>query len=183
MLLRVPLVLLASLAGIAVQFYIFHVERQLLLNPGYQAACDFASSGSLPPFIGSLLQGSSCTKVFSSIYARPLSHWGVVSPGSDFDLGLPWFGLVYFLTTLAFPIARRKFPNTAHKFYLALGIASAGFTIYLASILKFILQEFCIVCASTYVLNAICLGAFVLEYRAKEQRMLDAAGGREKKKQ
>ena len=44
--------------------------------------------------------------------------------------------------------------------------------------LNYRLKEFCIVCATTYVLNGGCFTCFYLEYRAKERsKKLGASGG------
>ena len=130
---RVPACFVLSLAGIALQFYIFDIEAKMRVTPGYAAACDFGDDYN---GIFNFLKGSSCTKVFSSSYAHILSHFGIVEAGSDWDLGLPWFGLAYFLVCLSFPVVRKI--NGAHNFFMLVGVAAVGFNVYLASILKFV---------------------------------------------
>ena len=51
---------------------------------------------------------------------------------------------------MSYPVARRKI-HFAPAVFMAIGVGSIGFNIYLACVLKFILKEFCIICASTYV--------------------------------
>merc|ERR1712217_240471 len=109
--------------------------------------------------------GSSCSKVFTSPYAHILSHWGLVERHHPLDLSLPMLSIPYFGVLLFYPAVRRKFAfmRTA---YLLLGLFSIGFNVYLASILKFVLKEFCIICASTYAINGTCFTCIVLDYRA-----------------
>ena len=90
---RVPCCFALALAGMAVNTYIFHVESRMVEIPGYQPACDFAGVSWIPEF----MKGSSCSKVFSSKYAHPLSWFGLVEKGSGMDLGLPYFGMAYSL--------------------------------------------------------------------------------------
>ncbi|CAD7966709.1 unnamed protein product [Amoebophrya sp. A120] len=183
MLLRVPVVFLSGCFGILLQFYTLHVEQQLEQNPGYQAACDFTDETTQVPILSlfSFLKGSSCSKVFQSSYARLLSHFGLVERHGKYDFTLPYFGLVYFILVLTFPAGRKWKKIAAFDFvpspidlYYYLGIASLLFTVYLASVLKFVLQEFCIVCFATYCLNVICFVCFYLERRACERQKTSA---------
>lgn len=133
------------LAGIAIAFYSIHVESMLIDLPGYTPACDMSS------------WKMSCSKVFKSRYAKPFSHWGIVNRSSLFDLSLPQLAIFYFIPVLLFPFLRRKFYITRRLFQY-LSYASIVFNVYLAYILKFVLQEFCVVCVSNYiVVLGLCL--------------------------
>ena len=71
-------VALLGLAGLTIATYALSVETQMH-EPGYEAACDIGA-------------GFSCTAVFSSEYAHPLSHWGLVKQGDahvERPLGIP----------------------------------------------------------------------------------------------
>merc|ERR1712060_800695 len=142
--------------GIAISLYTIHVENQIAKIPGYQPACDLGS-------------WSSCSKVFSSPWAHILRHWGLVEKGSLFDLSLPQMAIPYFLLLMIYPIARRK-SSYAPSFYLAVGVGAIAFNVYLACILKFVLKEFCVICATTYVVNGCCFVCLVLDYRASAKR-------------
>lgn len=63
-------------------FVLYNVSFVIISR--YQAACDFGNHEWVPSF----LQGSSCSKVFQSSYAHLLSHFGLVSKGSTWDLGI-----------------------------------------------------------------------------------------------
>eukprot|EP00747_Dinoflagellata_sp_TGD_P164413 gnl/TRDRNA2_/TRDRNA2_184319_c0_seq1.p1 gnl/TRDRNA2_/TRDRNA2_184319_c0~~gnl/TRDRNA2_/TRDRNA2_184319_c0_seq1.p1 ORF type:complete len:193 (-),score=23.47 gnl/TRDRNA2_/TRDRNA2_184319_c0_seq1:203-697(-) len=150
---RILLLELFALLGIAVSIYTIYVEGQINRVPGYVAACDIAS-------------WSSCSAVFKSPWSHILRHWGLVEEGSMLDLSLPELAIPYFLVLLVYPVARRK-SELAPAAYLALGCVSIAFNIYLACVLKFILKEFCIICATTYAVNGSCFTCIVLDFRAR----------------
>ena len=134
--------LLFVVLGFIVAGYTVYVEGMLIDVPGYQPSCDLSS-----------LQ-MSCSKVFTSKYAKMLSYWEFVSPGSTFDLSLPQLAIIYFtLSWLAPTIIRRK-PTTA-RYYRFLSYCAVAFNVYLAYILKFKLGEFCIICTTNYAINGV----------------------------
>ncbi|CAE8689092.1 unnamed protein product [Polarella glacialis] len=148
------------LLGIALSIYTIYVESQINQTPGYVASCDFGS-------------WSSCSKVFTSSYSHILSHWGLVEKHSPLDLSLPQLAIPFFLVLMFYPVARKK-SQYAPAAYLCIGVASLGFNIYLACVLKFILKEFCIICASTYVINISCQSCVFLDFRASRAAAADA---------
>ena len=134
--------LLFVLLGLIVAGYSLYVEAMLIEMPGYKPSCDLSSLH------------MSCSKVFSSKFARMFSYWGIVSPGSVFDISLPQLAIIYFLLLMfAPPIIRRN--ASLARYYRFLSYCSIGFNIYLAYILKFKLAEFCIVCVSNYGINGV----------------------------
>lgn len=135
-------VFVSSILGLMVSFYTIYIEEQLKMHPGYEASCDMKV-----PFFGV----SSCSRVFSSPQAHILSYWRIVERNSSFDWSLPWIAIIYFVLTLHYPLFRRRFL----KFYFGVTALAITFNIYLAVILQFVLQEFCVVCFSNYVINAI----------------------------
>ena len=74
---RAVKVQLLAVMGMVIAAYALTVEAHMY-EEDYTAACDFAAS-------------FSCTEVFKSAYAHPLSHLGLVSKDSDLDLGLARF--------------------------------------------------------------------------------------------
>jgi uncharacterized membrane protein len=98
-------------------------------DPDYEALCDIAAK-------------FSCTEVFRSKYAHPLSHWGLVPKGSDLDLGLASAGIIlysaYFLAACLWEVMPFRKP-----LFLTVASCSACFSVYLLYVLKFILGDFC----------------------------------------
>lgn len=149
---------LLALLGCAIAGYALSVESHMD-DDSYEAMCDFAA-------------GFSCTAVFSSEYAHPLSHWGLVAKGDPLDIGLAVAGMLlysaYFLAATlwdagAIPAFIRK------PLFLAVSIASASFSCYLLYVLKFILKDFCIVCTGFHVVNFSMLAVAVYEYRDRDE--------------
>ena len=87
---------LLALAGLGIAGYALSVETHMD-EDGYEAMCDIAAK-------------FSCTEVFKSEYAHPLSHWGVVPKGHDLDLGLASAGIMlysaYFLAACLWDVVR-----------------------------------------------------------------------------
>jgi uncharacterized membrane protein len=126
--------------GIAVSLYTIQVEWLLLNIPGYEPSCNISALS------------MSCSRVFTSKYARPLSNWNIVSRGSLWDLSLPQLALLYFVPLLLLPALSATSKWTV-RVYRLLSYTSVAFNIYLAYILKFVLGELCIVCVSNYIVN------------------------------
>ena len=124
---------LLAAAGMAISSYALSVESHLD-DDSYEAMCDIGA-------------GFSCTAVFSSEYAHPLSHWGLVPKGSELDLGLASAGLLLYAAYFLAACLWEVMPFRKHLF-LAVASCSAAFSCYLLYVLKFILKDFCIVCAT-----------------------------------
>lgn len=168
--LRILLLTLFAMLGIALSIYTIHVEGQIAKVPGYQALCDIGSGW---------LAGSSCSKVFTSSWSHILSHWGLVEKGGPLDLSLPQLAIPYFVVLLGYPVARKASPTLAPPAFFAVSCASICFSLYLASILKFVLKEFCIICFSNYVINGCVFVCLLLDLRASRNRV--AVGGKKSK--
>ena len=127
-------------AGIVIALYSIYVESMLVTMPGYEPSCNIS------------FLSMSCSKVFTSRFARPLSNWGFVRKGTSFDFSLPQLALFYFLPLLAFPAVSKR-SRLATRIYRSLSYLAVGFNMYLAYVLKFILVELCVVCVSNYIVN------------------------------
>ena len=136
---RQKLLFFLSSAGIVVATYALHVERMLETPPlDYEPYCS--------------TRWGSCTTVFTSSYAHILSHWGLVEQNSDYDISLSVAGILNYSIYLIYPFTAGLVPN--RKFYLfAISTTGVLFSCYLIYILKFILREFCFVCAMFHVIN------------------------------
>jgi Vitamin K epoxide reductase family len=93
---------------------------------------------------------ASCSKVLSSKYAHILSAWGLVEKGSTFDLSNAIMGAAYY--ALALVLAGSRSP-AAKNVLLAASFGSLCFSFYLAYILKFVLNDTCIVSKQKLVLR------------------------------
>ncbi len=121
--------------GCLVSLYAIYIEYNMKYNQDFVPACDFGSF-------------ASCSKVLGSSYAHILSHFGVVAKNSTFDLSNATFGLFFYLIS----ILHGKFSPFMYLFF-ALGALGSSF--YLAYILRVVLQDVCVVCISSYVVNFV----------------------------
>lgn len=126
--------------------------KQWMPCPEYEAMCDLGA-------------WSKCSKVFSSPWSHILVHWGIAKKGGPLDYTLPQLGIVWFLLLAIYPLVRRSHPYAPTLFSLA-GAGSLCFNGYLGWVLKTQLQEFCIVCASTYVANVSSVLCVWTDWRA-----------------
>ena len=142
-----------AIIGLMASAYAVYVESQLVEMPGYQAACDFSAF-------------FSCTKVFKSKYGHILSHWGLVEKGSDLDVGDGVLGIILNTGFFLYPILR--FIPMRQHLYFGVSIAACCFSVYFASILAFVLKDFCIVCVTVYSCNVAHLFLSYKEYQKPE---------------
>ena len=139
-----------ALLGCAIAGYALTVEVHMD-EDGYEAMCDFAAK-------------FSCTEVFRSEYAHPLSHWGLVPKGSQYDLGLASAGLILYAAYFFAACLWEVFPFRKQVF-LTVATCGALFSCYLLYVLKFILGDFCIVCTGFHVVNFSMFSVAIYEYR------------------
>ena len=115
-----------AMLGCGIAGYALSVEAHMD-DPDYEAMCDIAAK-------------FSCTEVFRSEYAHPLSHWGLVPPGHDLDIGLAAAGIMlysaYFVAACLWDVMPARKP-----LFLTVASASAAFSCYLLYILKFVVRR------------------------------------------
>ncbi|KAM8837220.1 vitamin K epoxide reductase complex subunit 1 [Spinachia spinachia] len=124
--------------GLFLSVYALHVELSRERNPDYRAMCDLGES-------------VSCSKVFTSRWGR---GFGLVQffLAQDSLLNQPnsVLGLVFYTLQMGLGLSLSK--KAAALLVLSSWVSVAG-SLYLASILAFVLGDFCMVCVSTYIVN------------------------------
>jgi len=141
-----------AIVGILISLYAWYVEWNLETNPMYQPSCNGWFGGS-------------CSKVFQSPYAHIASHWGLLPSGHPLDLSLALTGIILysaylFAITIPFHFFMRE------EIFLTVAVAGGIFSCYLLYVIKYILNDFCIVCTSFHVCNFIMLVLAIIEYRS-----------------
>ncbi|KAL4224377.1 Vitamin K epoxide reductase complex subunit 1-like protein 1 [Mactra antiquata] len=140
-----------SVVGMILSVYAYHVETSIHSDPTFRALCDISAK-------------MSCSKVFSSRYG---TGFGILEyiVGKDSFLNQPnsVYGMIFYIqsailaTTMTYELVLVQLISSI--------LAGLG-CVYLAYILIYILDDFCVVCVSTYVINAILLICAFLKYRA-----------------
>ncbi|XP_055371212.1 vitamin K epoxide reductase complex subunit 1-like protein 1 [Condylostylus longicornis] len=136
------LFVISSLIGFSLSFYAAYVESKVEENHDYKAMCDISSK-------------ISCTKVFSSSYAKGFGVLGKVF-GENSLLNLPngYLGIAFY----GFFMVSGFLNNvTVIRIQYLLSILSVLLSFYLAYLLYFVLENLCILCVSTYIVNFINL--------------------------
>merc|ERR1712216_1100980 len=151
MIIRKLLVQLLALLGLGAASYAMFVESKLANNPFYKPACETS--------------WGSCSTVFKSPHAHILSHWGIVPKGHLLDLSLSATGIMVYSVYLLYPTKLFRLVPQPHKFLLLMSIAGCLFSCYLLYVLKFILQDFCIVCTTFHITNFSMFAVVLFEYR------------------
>ncbi|PIK42708.1 hypothetical protein BSL78_20432 [Apostichopus japonicus] len=131
---------LLCIIGIVLSLYAFHVETKKETDQEYTALCDISDR-------------ISCSKVFTSKYGR---GFGLVTPilGEQSFLNVPnsIYGLIFYSLQMYLCTVHTK---NGTLFQLLTSVISLGGCAYLAFILYFVLEDACIVCISTYIVNIL----------------------------
>uniref|UniRef100_A0A665UN05 vitamin-K-epoxide reductase (warfarin-sensitive) n=1 Tax=Echeneis naucrates TaxID=173247 RepID=A0A665UN05_ECHNA len=124
--------------GLMLSVYALHVELSRESDPDYRAMCDLGES-------------VSCSKVFTSRWGR---GFGLVQffVAQDSPLNQPnsLLGIIFYTLQMALGLSLSK---KAALFLVFSSWVSVAGSLYLASILAFVLGDFCMVCVSTYIIN------------------------------
>lgn len=131
-----------GIIGLVLSIYTIHVEIQAHADKSYKAMCD-------------INEHVSCTKVFMSKYGR---GFGLVEPvlGKDSFLNIPnpIFGVLFYGMVIVLSLTRHS--QKVMKALTILAGISCIMSVYLATIL-YKLQDTCVVCISTYLVNFLLL--------------------------
>ena len=118
-----------------------HVDYHASIGSNYSTVCD-------------LSENISCSKVFTSEYARIFSFLGVVPSGSALDQPNALYGAIYYAFFGIMYVLKNKF-SCIGDVLLFLSAASMCLSAYLAYILYAVLEGICVVCISTYLCNFV----------------------------
>nr|UVZ36592.1 Vitamin K epoxide reductase complex subunit 1 [Rattus tiomanicus] len=127
------------LAGLALSLYALHVKGARARNEDYRALCD----------VGTAI---SCSRVFSSRLGRGFGLLGLVlGDNSIINISNIIFGCMFYTLQLLLGCLRGRW---ASILLILSSLVSVAGSLYLAWILFFVLYDFCIVCITTYAINA-----------------------------
>lgn len=139
---------LLGLIGIALCGYTLHVEHSAMTDKTYKAMCDISEQ-------------ISCTKAFLSKYGR---GFGLVEPllGKESPLNLPnpVYGLGFYGIIVVLSFFSRG--RAAISILTLMALTSCVTSVYLATVL-IEMNDFCVVCISTYLVNFMLLISCLLE--------------------
>uniref|UniRef100_A0A6B2LP68 vitamin-K-epoxide reductase (warfarin-sensitive) n=1 Tax=Arcella intermedia TaxID=1963864 RepID=A0A6B2LP68_9EUKA len=141
--------------GILVSLYGIYVEVNASNDSSFSSWCDLSS------YI-------SCSKVLTSEYSRIIAK--IFRLPEEHPLNVPntYIGILFYLAVLVYPIYPFTLvPYRKNLFFIASSI-SLMFCIYLAYILYFVLEDLCLVCVSTYVVNANIFYHSYLEFTSRK---------------
>lgn len=120
-----------ALVGAVATGYALYVEHKLAAakksGDEYEALCDIRHGD---------VTVASCSAVFGSSYARVLSHWGLVAPGSALDVSNAALGLAFYVAALLHD--RLGLPHHALLLLVA-SLGSLAFSAYLAYVLNVVI--------------------------------------------
>jgi vitamin-K-epoxide reductase (warfarin-sensitive) len=127
--------------GICLSLYALFVEYKAGMDSSYVALCDIS-------------EDLACSKVFLSKYGRIWSALGVIPDGSALDLPNSVYGVAFY-STYALLCWYRHSSGIIPDILLALSVVSMVLSTYLSYILTYVLEDVCVVCYSTYLINFI----------------------------
>ncbi|XP_057243899.1 vitamin K epoxide reductase complex subunit 1-like [Malurus melanocephalus] len=145
-------------AGAALSLYALRVEREAARDPRYRAMCDIGPS-------------VSCTRVFSSRWGRGL---GLVEPllGKESVVNAPngAYGVLFYLLQ---GLLGRYRGRVASVTLLVTSAVAAVASLWLGAVLLFGLRDLCLVCLSTYGINAALLGINLRRWRTRKMDKIE----------
>lgn len=135
-------------AGIALSAYSLHVKTSKLEDDEYSALCD-------------INEKISCSAIFTSKWGKGFGvlHY-IFGEDSILNQSNSLYGIFYFFFQIVGCFCNDR--TTARLLYWMTGFGILS-CIYLAYILAFILEDFCVVCVSTYF---ITISLHYLNYKA-----------------
>ncbi|XP_054256934.1 vitamin K epoxide reductase complex subunit 1-like protein 1 isoform X2 [Macrosteles quadrilineatus] len=145
---------LVSLIGFVLAVYAYIVETSKEHNPSYVAMCD-------------INEHMSCSRVFTSKYGRGFGLlYHLVGKDSVLNQPNSVGGMIFYIIMITLSY-KDSVPVT--KILIGLSVVSNIGSVYLAYILYFVLHDFCVVCVSTYVVNAINLALTIVKLKNLQQ--------------
>ncbi|XP_015922892.1 vitamin K epoxide reductase complex subunit 1 [Parasteatoda tepidariorum] len=138
------------ISGLILSIYAYHVETKKEEDENYTAMCDIS-------------EHMSCTAAFSSKYGKGfglLQH--VLGENSILVQPNSVYGIMFYLGFIPISEVRNL---TVSRLIILVACISNACSVYLAYILMFILYDFCVVCVTTYLLNALLLICSIFRYR------------------
>ncbi|XP_078508622.1 vitamin K epoxide reductase complex subunit 1 [Lissotriton helveticus] len=139
--------LLLCTVGIVLSVYAYHVETSKEGDASYRAMCDINPS-------------ISCSKVFTSRWGRGfglLEH--IFGQQSLVNQPNSVFGVIFYCLQILLGFSGT---TGAAVTLLSTSVVSLAGSLYLAYILFFVLEDFCVICITTYILN---FTLFFLNYK------------------
>jgi vitamin-K-epoxide reductase (warfarin-sensitive) len=138
-----------GILGFMVSVYALYVEYKKHSSPDYEALCD-------------INEHMSCSKVLTSDYSHLFGQTFQLSENHPLNFSNATIGIGFYLALIFYPL----YPFTLlplRKLLLFVasltGLATSG---YLAFVLYSVLNDFCMVCMTTYVIN---VGVFMISLR------------------
>jgi vitamin-K-epoxide reductase (warfarin-sensitive) len=130
-------ILLLGIAGLLTTLYAIKVEKN---EDGKKSLCD-------------VNDGMSCTRVLKSPYARMTKYTFGLSNSNPLNQPNTYYGVLFYLCVIVYHVLGLNFPYLFLTGCIASCLASCG----LAYVLYSKLHDFCLVCATTYVINGALL--------------------------
>jgi len=132
----------SSVAGFLLCAYSSYAQNRIKSDSSFSTVCE-------------AIRSFDCKKPFTSTWAYPLSHAGILPVNSTYDLSIASLGMVYYSLMSTYPLFRERWGM--HFTGLA-GVISMV-SVYLAYVVKVYLGVTCPICIALYVVNFTILGS------------------------
>ncbi|XP_046679829.1 vitamin K epoxide reductase complex subunit 1-like [Homalodisca vitripennis] len=140
----------SSCVGFILSVYAYVVETSKEHDSTYSALCD-------------INEHMSCSRVFTSKYGRGFGLlYHLVGQDSVLNQPNSVGGMVFYIMVILLSYSDKV---AVTKLLICFSIVSNVCSVYLACILYFVLHDFCVVCVSTYVVNAVNLALTIAKLR------------------
>lgn len=160
--------ILFSLFGVLISIYALIVEFNAEANDDFEALCDVNSR-------------MSCSKVFLSEYGKIFSYFGVFEKDSFLDQPNAVYGVLFYLV---FPIIiyfSERLPDLK-TILLFLSTFSMILSSFLSYILFGVLEDICLVCFTTYIINFVLFLISISNLKTSESQRVQRINKKNKRK-
>jgi len=106
----------------------------------------------------------SCSRVLTSPWAKMAGLMFNLPPDHPLNVPNTYLGILFYFAIILYPVRALRWIPFRKTLLLTASLLSLGASAYLLYILYFVLHDFCIVCVSTHIANALIFFASLAEF-------------------
>ena len=151
------LITIFGFLGVIATLYAIHVEEEA--NKSEKDAKDGNGKGLHKKYVAfcDIHDGMSCSRVLTSEYAKMGRVLFGLKPDNPFNLPNTYYGMMFYIGVILYEMYPFTLIPFRETFLFFAAIGSVLSSVILAYILTFKLKDVCLVCMTTYVINALIM--------------------------
>lgn len=133
---------LFGLFGLCVSLFAIYVEYKKTKNNNYVSVCDINNR-------------VNCSKVLTSKYSRLTKLLFGLPDNHVMNIPNTYYGVLFYLAVFVYPLPLLTYIPFREILFFCASVGSMILSLFLAFILYYVLDDFCIVCVTTYFINLV----------------------------